>query len=123
MDPVEINAGAWYLRALRDDERVTDVPALRSLVDAASLEGDTPADAVVRAADGWRDGTRLSWAVCVPTTGEMVALVVLVPDEDSGTARLVTGTTPTDGADDALSAGLAAVGRFADGALGLRVVE
>lgn len=123
MDPVEINAGAWYLRALRDDERVTDVPALRTLVDAAVLDGDPPGDAVARAADGWRDGTRLSWAVCVPTTGEMIALVVLVPDEASGTAHLMTGTTPAEGAHDALAAGLAAVGRFADGALGLRVVE
>ncbi len=123
MDPVEINAGAWYLRALRDDERVTDVPALSSLVDTSVLDGDAPARAVARAADGWRDGTRLSWAVCVPTTGEMVALVVLVPDDASGTARLITGTTPADGAHDALSAGLAAVGRFSDGALGLRVVE
>lgn len=123
MDPVEINAGAWYLRALRDDERVTDVPALRTLGESAALDGDAPAEAVVRAADGWRDGTRLSWAVCVPTTGEMVALIVLVPDEDSGTARLVSATCPAEGADDALAAGLAAVGRFADGALGLRVVE
>jgi hypothetical protein len=121
MDPVEINAGAWYLRALRDDERVTDVPALRTLHGAAILGGDSPAEAVVRAADGWRDGTRLSWAVCVPTTGEMVALIVLVPSAD--TARLMTATTPAEGAGDALAAGVAAVTRFADGALGLRVVE
>lgn len=123
MDPVEINAGAWYLRALRDDERVTDVPALGTLVDADVLGGDPPAEAVVHAADGWRDGSRLTWAVCVPTTGEMVALIVLVPDDTTGTARLVRATTPADGADEALDAGLAAVGRFADGALGLRVVE
>lgn len=123
MDPVEINAGSWYLRALRDDERVTDVPALRTLGAAAVLDGDTPAEAVVRAAEGWRDGSRLSWAVCVPTTGEMVALIVLVPDDTAGTADLLSATTPADGADEALTAGLAAVGRFADGALGLRVVE
>ncbi|MGZ8179299.1 hypothetical protein ACXVUM_15325 [Williamsia sp. SKLECPSW1] len=121
MDPVEINAGAWYLRALRDDERVTDVPALRTLLDDGVLDGDTPSAAVARAARGWRDGSRLSWAVCVPTTGEMVALIVLVPAGD--TARLQTGTTPADGAQDALAAGRGAVTRFADGALGLRVVE
>ena len=28
MDPVEINAGGWYLRALRADDRVDDRPAL-----------------------------------------------------------------------------------------------
>lgn len=122
MEPVEINAGAWYLRALRDDERVTDVPALASL-STDVLDGATPAAFVVDAARGWHDGDRLSWAVCVPTTGEMVALIVLVPDEDAGTARLTHATTPAQGAVDALDAGLAAVGRFSDGALGLRVVE
>ncbi|MEH3154858.1 MAG: hypothetical protein PGN29_05755 [Gordonia paraffinivorans] len=123
MDPVEINAGAWYLRALRDDERVTDVPALRTLRDTTVLDGDAAGQAVARAAEGWRHGTRLSWAVCVPTTGELIALVVLVPDDATGTARLASATTPADGADEAVAAGVAAVGRFADGALGLRVVE
>ncbi|MCP2196172.1 GNAT family N-acetyltransferase [Williamsia deligens] len=123
MDPVEINAGAWYLRALRDDERVTDVPALAALTDPDVLDGDTPQAAVVRAAQGWHDGTRLTWAVCVPTTGELIALVVLLPDPSTTTARMVTGVTTVEGAHDALAAATAAVGRFADGALGLTVVE
>ena len=28
MEPVEINAGSWYLRALRADERIDDRPAV-----------------------------------------------------------------------------------------------
>ncbi len=31
MEPVEINAGAWYLRALRADDRIDDRPALAEL--------------------------------------------------------------------------------------------
>ena len=31
MEPIEINAGAWYLRALRADERVDDRPALLAM--------------------------------------------------------------------------------------------
>lgn len=71
MEPVEINAGAWYLRALRDDERVTDVPAL------AELPIADPAGFVVSASRGWADETQWSWAVCEPTTGEMASLIVV----------------------------------------------
>jgi hypothetical protein len=31
MEPVEINAGQWYLRALRADSRINDRPALADL--------------------------------------------------------------------------------------------
>ena len=31
MEPVEINNGTWYLRALRYDDRVDDRPALADL--------------------------------------------------------------------------------------------
>jgi len=41
MEPVEINAGAWYLRALRADDRVDDRPALAEL-------GETDAHYVTR---------------------------------------------------------------------------
>ncbi|SII28055.1 Uncharacterised protein [Mycobacteroides abscessus subsp. abscessus] len=68
MEPIEINAGAWYLRALRADERMDDRPALTSL-------GVDDADYVtVRAAD-WDSDRLYSWAVCEPTTAEMVAEV------------------------------------------------
>ncbi|QKT06777.1 hypothetical protein HUN08_05895 [Gordonia sp. X0973] len=69
MEAVEINAGAWYLRALRDDDRVSDVPAL------ADLGIDDPAAFVAGADAGWASETRFTWAVCEPTTGELLSLI------------------------------------------------
>ncbi|GED97360.1 hypothetical protein [Gordonia crocea] len=69
MEAVEINAGAWYLRALRNDDRVSDVPAL------ADLGIADPAGFVTAADAGWAEETRFSWAVCEPTTGELMSLI------------------------------------------------
>ena len=67
MEPVEINAGTWYLRALRADERVSDVPALRD------LGVDDPDVYVASRNAAWADESAFTWAVCEPTTGELVA--------------------------------------------------
>ncbi|NMO01118.1 hypothetical protein HH308_07795 [Gordonia sp. TBRC 11910] len=107
MEPVEINAGAWYLRALRDDERVTDVPALTDLG-----IGD-PAGFVVSAARGWADETRFTWAVCEPTTGEMLSLIVVDATPAVLRAQARSGSEST--LDDAVPA----VTRFVEGALGI----
>lgn len=72
MEPVEINAGAWYLRALRADDRVDDRPALAEL-------GETDAGYVARRAADWQDATACTWAVCDPTSGELIAEIVLDP--------------------------------------------
>ena len=42
VEPVEINAGAWYLRAPRDDDLIDDRPALADL-------GETDPDYVTHA--------------------------------------------------------------------------
>jgi len=67
---VEINAGAWCLRALRGDDRLSDVPALTDL-------GLTdPAGYIAGADRPDADGdVRCVWAVCIPTTGELIALI------------------------------------------------
>ena len=70
MDPVEINAGQWYLRALRADNRIDDRPALADL-------GVTDPDYVARCTAQWSSDTSYSWAVCEPTTGELLAEVTL----------------------------------------------
>ena len=85
MEPIEVNAGAWYLRALRADERVDDRPALLALAaDPATglarrgvgdLAGAT--EHVAGRARGWADGTLCSWAVCEPSTGAMLGEIVL----------------------------------------------
>lgn len=111
MEPVEVNAGAWYLRALRDDERVDDRPRLR-------LAGrDDPAYVRVRAAQ-WAADAHYSWAVCEPTTGELLGEVGLTPLEP-GEALLSGWSLP--GHEAALATGMDAVRRFTEGFLELRV--
>ena len=61
MEPVEINAGAWYLRALRQDELLDDRPALADL-------GETDPRYVARRRAQWASDTGYTWAVCEPTT-------------------------------------------------------
>jgi hypothetical protein len=97
MEPVEINAGAWYLRALRPDDRA----ALAEL-------GETDVD------PGESDAA-YSWAVCEPTTGELLAEIVL----DPVTATVRGWARPGHG--DAAAAAEASVRRFAASALGIDV--
>lgn len=109
MEPIEINAGSWYLRALRADERVDDRPALRD-------GGIEDPDYVTARTQQWATEEHYSWAVCEPTTGELLAEVGLSPDGAlSGWAR--------PGQDAALAVATDAVRRFAQGALGLTVTE
>ena len=112
MEPVEVNAGAWYLRALRSDERVDDAPAL------ADGGIDDP-EYIARRTQQWADDTNYSWAVCQPNTGEMLAEVILTPDDD-GVGASLTGWS-RDGHEDALAYATDAVRRFGEGALGLTV--
>lgn len=112
MDPIEINAGNWYLRALRADDRVDDRPALAD-------GGITDPDYVGLRAAQWADGSVCSWAVCQPDTGELLAEVLLTPQGANG---LLTGWTRV-GHDDALTTATDAVARFAESALELTVTR
>ncbi|MDL9937104.1 hypothetical protein QSJ18_10155 [Gordonia sp. ABSL1-1] len=113
MEPVEINAGTWYLRALRADERITDVPAL------SDIGVDDPAAYVAAADAGWAAETGYVWAICIPTTGELIALIGVATDADRGQ---LWGRART-GYDEALAVAIGPVTRFAEGALGLVVTE
>ncbi len=129
MEPVEINAGLWYLRALRCDDRVDDRPA----VVASSVDPEIarwrhrpqpdPADAEAyirrRAADWVRDA-RYSWAVCEPTTGEMLGEVELAElDLCHGTAEIACWALPAARGRGMTTTALSAVLRFGFGGLGL----
>jgi hypothetical protein len=106
--PVEINAGAWYLRALRDDNVIDDRRALADL-------GETDHDYVANCSAGWASDTSYTWAVCEPTTGELLAEVTLDP---------VTATLHTrarDRHEDAAAIAAQSVRRFAAAALGITV--
>ncbi|MBO0853786.1 MAG: hypothetical protein J2P18_08460 [Nocardia sp.] len=111
MEPIEINAGGWYLRALRADDRIDDRPALAD-------GGITDPDHVAKRSVGWAEESGYSWAVCEPTTAELVAEIVVTPESD-GTAEL--SGWAREGYSAALESGTAAVRRFVAGALGLTV--
>lgn len=100
MEPVEINAGAWYLRALRADERMDDRPVLDEL-------GTTDPDYVARCDADWATDRRYSWAACEPTTGEMLAEITLDPADGILTVRA------REGHDEVARTGAEAVQRFA----------
>ncbi|MBI5340325.1 hypothetical protein EV589_3149 [Mycobacterium sp. BK558] len=104
MEPVEINAGAWYLRALRADDRVDDRPALADL-------GEHRPDHVSQAAAHWDSETLFTWAVCEPTTGELLAEVTL----DPSTRDVAVRARP--GHEQAAQTGADAVARFAEAML------
>ncbi|GJF17055.1 hypothetical protein NGTWS1803_04170 [Mycolicibacterium cyprinidarum] len=105
MEPIEINAGAWYLRALRTDDRVDDRPALAEL-------GEHRSGYVEFLATGWHSETLCSWAVCEPTTGELLAEVTL----DPSTRAIEIRSRP--GYEQAARTGASAVQRFADAMFG-----
>ena len=100
MEPIEINAGAWYLRVPRADERVDDSPARADL-------GETDPDYLPRVAVGWADDTGYTWAVCEPLTGELLAEVTLDPVSGQVATRARAGH------DDAARTAADTVGRFA----------
>jgi hypothetical protein len=106
VDPVEINAGAWYLRALRQDELMDDRPAIAAL-------GETDPDYVTRCTALWAHDTGYTWAVCEPTTGEMLAEVTI--DLATATVR----TRARDGHADAAAVAEQSVRRFARAVLGI----
>ena len=69
MEPVEINAGAWYLRALRADDRL-------ALAELGETDARYTTQGAVAPGPGESDDA-YSWAVAEPTTGELLAEIVL----------------------------------------------
>ena len=106
VEPVEINAGAWYLRAPRDDELIDDRPALASM-------GESDPGYIARCTAQWATDTGYTWAVCEPTTGEMLAEVT------DRSARRHVDDQARDGHEDAAAVAEQSVRRFATAMLGL----
>jgi RimJ/RimL family protein N-acetyltransferase len=129
LDPVEINAGLWYLRALRCDGRLDDRPAVlassrdphilrwrhRPLADPAEAEAY-----IRRRAGEWARDERYTWAVCEPTTGEMLGEIELADlDLCHGTADVACWALPAARGRGMTTTALSAVLRFAFGGLDL----
>ncbi|MET9628949.1 GNAT family protein [Lentzea sp. NPDC006480] len=87
MEPVEINVGEYYLRAFRNDDRVSDVPALieiyadpetRRYMNRFTIDGVPTAEMFIMImTNGWPKDYRWSWAVCEAVTGDLVAGIIL----------------------------------------------
>jgi RimJ/RimL family protein N-acetyltransferase len=102
VEPVEINAGEYYLRAFRDDDRVNDVPAIveacadedaRRHLELMGIGG--PEMFVPFMTDGWKHDDRWSWAVCDATTAEVLAGIVIRDiDHERKVAEVTCWTQP-----------------------------
>jgi hypothetical protein len=108
MEPIEINAGAWYLRAPRDDDLIDDRPALAEM-------GETAPGYIAGCSARWASDTGYAWAVCEPTTGEMLAEIRLDPSNGAVTTRF------RDGHGDAAAIAEQSVRRFAAAVLDITV--
>jgi RimJ/RimL family protein N-acetyltransferase len=75
MEAVEINAGEFYLRQLRADDRVDDRPALVGGGFRADLAA--AGEHIAERARQWRADEVCSWAVCDQLTGTAVGEVAL----------------------------------------------
>jgi RimJ/RimL family protein N-acetyltransferase len=132
MDAVEINAGAWYLRVPRADDRMDDRPAvLASCTDPEILRwrhrppaDPAEADAYIRRrALDWARDERFTWAVCEPTTGEMLGEVSLEHvDLPMGQAEAACWVLPAARGRGMVTAAVSAVLRFGFAGLGLHRV-
>ncbi|SEP94567.1 Protein N-acetyltransferase, RimJ/RimL family [Lentzea xinjiangensis] len=119
MEPVEINAGEYYLRAFRSDDRIDDGPAVAEAFADPETGRHLPA---VRFPDltSWREDVRVSWAVCDATTAELLAGVVLGDlDPRRGRGELTFWTQPAHRGAGVATTALTSVLGFAFGGLGL----
>ncbi|HEX3792300.1 MAG TPA: GNAT family N-acetyltransferase [Pseudonocardiaceae bacterium] len=134
MEPVEINAGRYYLRLLRADDRIDDRPALLAACADADLArwitGGRPADLTVAGEyvrdreDGWQADLGCCWAVAEPTTGALIGEVRLHPlDLVTGTAGVSCWVVPERRGQGVATEVLGAALRFGQGALGLRRLD
>lgn len=139
MQPIEINAGAWYLRALRADDRVDDRPALlagatdiatRRYAGGLVIADAAGADAHVRRrTQQWERDEWYAWAVCEPSTGAMLGEVGLRDvDLERERAEITGWTLPAHRRRGVMVAAVPAVTRWALtpvrlGGLGLHRIE
>ncbi|WP_158892026.1 GNAT family N-acetyltransferase [Amycolatopsis anabasis] len=134
MEPVEINAGEFYLRQLRADDRLDDRPALVEGFADAQFRRFTPtlrlddldqaAAYVDQRAMEWAQDRRYSWAVAEPTTGALLGEVGLKSvDLDRGYAEASIWVHPAARGRGVAVTSLNAALRFGFGALALDEVH
>ncbi|MEV6243511.1 GNAT family protein [Lentzea sp. NPDC051838] len=128
MEPVEINAGEYYLRAFRNDDRVSDVRALveiyadpetKRYMNRLSIDSESTAEMfIMLMTNGWEKSYRWSWAVCEAVTADLVAGIVLSNiDRTAGLAEVTCWTHPAHRGKGVLPLALNAVIGWAFGAM------
>jgi RimJ/RimL family protein N-acetyltransferase len=116
VDPIEINAGTYYLRQLRTDNLLDDSITLR-----ANGFPDPQAHIVARA-DGWHTDTAHTWAIAEPTTGALLGEVGLI-DVHENAARAICWIAPQRRRTGIARIALGSVLRFGFGPLDLRTID
>lgn len=81
MEPFDINAGRFYLRALHQQSFFDDSAALAELIPP------TPIRHAEEAESGWMSNTLYSWAVCEQTSPDLLALITYRPDRQEVSAH------------------------------------
>jgi RimJ/RimL family protein N-acetyltransferase len=130
VEPIEINAGEYYLRALRADDLIDDRPAIveafadpetRKWVGDYQIDTVADAGAYVRRRDSeWKRGVRCSWAVAELTTGRLMGEVDLRDlDEGVDGVQAACWTHPSYRGRGVAVIALGAAVRFGFGFLGL----
>jgi len=112
MEAVEINAGEFYLRQLRADDRIDDRPAL--VGGGLCPDLDAAGAHIAERARRWHADESCSWAVCDQLTGVAVGQVELAM-----TGELTCWTTPELRGRGVATRAVAAVLRFGFGFLDL----
>ncbi len=131
---MEINAGKYYLRALRADDRIDDRPAVlegftdpisrRWLAHVAVYDLATAGAYIAQRALDWEHETRFSWAVADQLTGALLGEVLLKElDIAAGVGEAGCWTHPSARGQGLATEALGAVIRFAFGGLGLQVIR
>lgn len=137
MEPVEINAGACYLRALRADDRLDDRPALveafadpvmRKYVPQYTVADLVQAGDYIEArAKGWADDDRCTWSIAEPTTGALIGEVDLknlgAGGDLAGVGEAAIWVHPGARRRGVAAAALGAAVRFGFGAIDLTRVD
>lgn len=136
VQPVEINAGAYYLRALRADDRIDDRPAVlvgftdpetaRWIPEYRVSTLTEAGEYIALRSQEWLEDQRCSWAVAEPTTGAMLAEVGLknlrLNGDTGGTADIACWTHPAHRGRGIAAHAVAAALRFGFSALGLSTI-
>lgn len=134
MEPVEINAGTYYLRNFRADDRLDDRPRLLEAFADPELRRYVPQYEITTVEQAgsyiatrhqeWELDQRYTWVIAEPTTGRLlgeVGLKNILPGP--GVAEIAVWTHPDARGRGIAQTGVRTVTRFGFGALDLRRVD